>query len=224
MTESELKSKEAKTDQSEKRSSSSPGDRWRAVRALFHVVFSLIWLVVLYVGVWMPLALDPQHPTPPTSTPQQPTPSPTPLGKLLIYAEDKSQVAQWDREQAIKFSMEQIDSSINYLFIAAAALLGFIVKVIFEPHISKKDSDLKSVKITPGVELMLVHAAVGCLISIVCGFGARSFFSRLGDQVSFSIYDETGLFAFAQLAAFVLAALAVVGAAFWFLRVVRKTQ
>lgn len=180
------------------------GAKW-----IWHFPLAAVWTFVFLIGVVLPFSV----------TPGQPANSQG-IGNLRIYNQNRSQFSEWQRNDAIKFSLDQIDSSIGYLFVAAAALLGFIVKVLIEPYRDNKDQSANSEvlsHVTPGIELMLRHCAIGCVLSIVCGFVARLYFSRLGDVATFSIYDEVGFATLGQMLGFVVAAVLILIAAFSFL-------
>jgi hypothetical protein len=57
-----------------------------------------------------------------------------PAVKILNSTGERS--ASWERKEAVKFSLDQLESSINYLFLAAAAGLTLIGKLVFEPETS----------------------------------------------------------------------------------------
>src|SRR6185437_17090821 len=106
-------------------------------RRLLNTGLVAIWVTIFSLGIVIPLFLTPNHQRE----------SATVLGNLAMFGpkkeskekESKEKFAEWERKEAIKFSLDQIDSSIKYLFIGAATLLGFILKVLIEPHISKKE-------------------------------------------------------------------------------------
>ncbi len=61
-------------------------------------------------------------------------PKEMPAVKILNSTGERS--ASWERKEAVKFSLDQLESSINYLFLAAAAGLTLIGKLVFEPETS----------------------------------------------------------------------------------------
>jgi hypothetical protein len=166
----------------------------------WHWLLGTLWLLLVILGIGIPLKLDPNR--------QRPL-GIQPLGSLPIISQKGDRFVEWDRKDVIEFSLDQIDSSIKYLFIAATALLGFVVKILIDPLLDPKTG---SKPIRPRSKLLLVHTAIGCLISISCGFLARSYFASLADSTGFSIYDEVGFAALGQLLAFLLAALLLVSA------------
>ena len=166
----------------------------------WHWLLGIIWLLVIILGIVLPLKLDTNRVRPADTQP---------LGSLLIYSENGQRFTEWERKEVIQFSFDQVDSSIKYLFVAAAALLGFVVKILIDPLLDPKAG---SKPIGPTSKMLFVHTAIGCLISISCGFLARSYFASLADSTGFSIYDEVGFAALGQLLAFLLAALLLVSA------------
>lgn len=183
----------------------------KMTRLLLNVGLVIIWSGILWMGVVAPLRSSPEHK-------KGLTPA---LGSLLVFGARQEIFAEWDRKEAIKFSLDQIDSSIKYLFVGAATILGFILKVLIEPHVIRKEQSPTTTVVDPiskSTELWLIHSAVGCLISISCGFMARLYFSRLGDIEMFSIYDEVGLATLGQLFAFVAGAIIMLVAATSFLK------
>jgi hypothetical protein len=123
--------------------------------------------------------------------------------KLKVYSQDKTHYTLWSRDEAIRFALERVDNSINYLFVAAAALLGLIAKFIIDPLTDEKR--LRLLK-SPTVQILIRHAAIGCVISISYGFMGYMFFADLGDTERFSIYDQIGAATLCQAVSFVLAA------------------
>ena len=166
----------------------------------WHSLLGIVWLLLIILGITLPLTLDKKRVR---LADQQP------LGSLVIYSQNGQRFSEWERKDVIQFSLDQVDSSIKYLFVAAAALLGFVVKILIERLLDPKP---RSTPIGPTSKLLFVHTAIGCLISISCGFLARSYFASLADSTGFSIYDEVGFAALGQLLAFLLAALLLVSA------------
>lgn len=166
----------------------------------WHSLLGIVWLLLIILGIALPLMLNKERVRPPDQKP---------LGSLEIYSQNGQRFSEWDRKEVIQFSLDQVDSSIKYLFVAAAALLGFVVKILIDPLLDPKPG---SKPIGPKSKLLFVHTAIGCLVSISCGFLARSYFASLADSTGFSIYDEVGFAALGQLLAFFLAALLLVSA------------
>jgi hypothetical protein len=187
----------------------------RTRKRLLSVGLGLIWLAIFSLGVVIPVLSSPEHKK--GAAP--------PLQNLLIFGSKEETFAEWERKEAIKFSLDQIDSSIKYLFIGAATILGFILKVLIEPHVIKKEQSVTPSTVDPineTTELLLIHSAIACLISIACGFIGRLYFSRLGDIEAFSIYDEVGFTTLGQLFAFVAGAIILLVAAISFLKTRRS--
>lgn len=151
----------------------------------------VLW-VILFATFVIFLALIPEHGDDNASTV---------LPDLKVYNQDRSHYANWERKEAVKFGFEQISMTINYLFVAAAALLAFIVKTLIDPIVEEK----KVEHLTPANMTYLKHSAVGCVLSIFFGFYARLYFNNIGDRIGFSIYDEFGVGSLYQLVAFFLA-------------------
>jgi hypothetical protein len=157
----------------------------------------------LYIGIIYPWSL-------PKTTTVMPVAM---LPDVIFYDKDQYYYGLWDRKEAIKFSLEQVDSSIRYLFVGAAAILGYVLKILLEPRL-EPDKAGEAKPITGAfTKLLLLHAAFGSIISIACGFFARLFLTTPGDSLSFSIYKEAGLGAFGQLMAFFFAAIVMICAA-----------
>ena len=171
-------------------------------KTAWHWILGIIWGVVLLLGIVVPLSLNQNRNGPPSNH--------SVLGDLKVYSQNGARVADWERKEAIKFSLDQVDSSIKYLFVAAAALLGFVIKILVDPLLNPQAG---SKVISQGSKLMFVHSAIGSLLSISCGFLARLYFASLADSIGFSIYDEVGFAVLGQLMAFLLAALLLVTAA-----------
>ncbi|HKQ51760.1 MAG TPA: hypothetical protein VJT74_05280 [Pyrinomonadaceae bacterium] len=122
--------------------------------------------------------------------------------KLRVYNFQRDRYAEWDRDEAIHFGFEQLASSINYLFVAAAAIIGFISKIIIEPLVSEKGRS----QLPPFAMALLRHTAWGCFLSIFYGFFAYLYFNRIPDSTDFSIYEEISRTQLCQLVSFIVAA------------------
>ena len=165
----------------------------------WHWSLGVLWALLILLGIVLPLKLKVERGERPSDK--------SPLGPLVIYSQSGQRFSEWDRAEAIKFSLDQVDSSIKYLFVAAAALLGFVIKILIDPLLDPKAG---STAIGALSKLMFIHTAIGCLISISCGFLGRSYFASLADSPGFAIYDEVGFAALGQLLSFLLAALLLV--------------
>lgn len=127
------------------------------------------------------------------------------LDNLVVYSGGKGQFALWERAEAIKFGFEQLSGSIKYLFVAAAAILGFISKILIEPIIDKKGGHLSS-----GAAAYLRHTAIGCFFSMFYGFFGITYLIMLPDSVDFSFYEEMGGSIFCQAFSFMVAAMLMI--------------
>lgn len=121
------------------------------------------------------------------------------LEALKIY--NKTNYVEWDRQEVIQFSFDQLNTAINYLFIAAGALLGLILKVLIDPIF-----EASKPKLDPLIRVLMIHSSFGCLLSIVLGFYAKMFFNDLLIKDTFSFYNsELGLAGLFQIISFVIA-------------------
>jgi hypothetical protein len=127
------------------------------------------------------------------------------LDELVVYSGGKGQYALWERAEAIKFGFEQLSGSIKYLFVAAAAILGFISKILIEPLIDKKGG-----YISLGAAACLRHTAIGCFFSMFYGFFGITYLIMLPDSVDFSFYEEIGGSIFCQAFSFMVGAMLMI--------------
>lgn len=127
------------------------------------------------------------------------------LDKIKIYDFKRKNYSEWERDKAIEFGFNQLTTTINYLFIAAGALLGFIGKNVIDPIIEDENTN----HLSPTVLALLKHSAIACVLSVFFGFYARSFFNNIGDKEKFTIYDDVGISSFYQLLSFFLAAVLI---------------
>jgi hypothetical protein len=123
------------------------------------------------------------------------------LGDIKVYNLQRERYADWDRGEAVQFGFEQLASSINYLFIAAAAIIGFISKIIIEPLVEAKGR----VPLPPFALVLLRHTAWESFLSIFYGFFGYLYFNKLPDSKDFSIYEEIGQAQLCQLVSFLIA-------------------
>lgn len=123
------------------------------------------------------------------------------MGALKIF--NTTRFVEWERVEVIQFSFDQLNTAINYLFIAASALLGLVLKALIEPLFQnqKMDVDVR-------VRILLMHCSYGCLLSIGLGFYAKLFFNDLLMKSSFSFYNSAlGSAVLFQIVAFFISAL-----------------
>ena len=57
----------------------------------------------------------------------------TEIKQLKIFNQQRNTYSLWNREKTIEFGFTQLTTTINYLFIAAAGLLGFVGKSVIDP-------------------------------------------------------------------------------------------
>lgn len=139
----------------------------------------------------------------------------TTLSELKIYSGgSKERVALWDRGKAVEFGFSQVATLINYLFVAAAATLGFVSKVLIDPVVKPEKHKL----ILPPTSTLLRHTAIGCLFSMFYGFMGATYIAQIPDSVSFSIYEEVGAGAACQQISFLFAAVLMVVAIAYMLK------
>jgi large-conductance mechanosensitive channel len=130
-----------------------------------------------------------------------------PLEKLRIYSGSKDRVALWDRDKAVEFGLTQVATLINYLFVAAAAILGLVSKILIDPLTS---SHKKGKPIQPTAAALLKHTAIGCFFSMLYGFTGATYLAQIPDSEKFSVYEEVGGAAACQEISFLLAALLLI--------------
>jgi len=121
---------------------------------------------------------------------------------------------KWDRREAIKFSLEQVDTQVTLFLGGAVAVVAALAKMT-----------LDSVRGEEGKRQPLTRAQLRCVLLIFafcswsCFFGvqAKALFVRVADVPQFSIYADLGTFALHQIiwffAALLVLALALVLAA-----------
>jgi len=122
--------------------------------------------------------------------------------KLKVFALDGKHYTTWDQAKAVEYGLDQVNTSIRYVMVAAAALLGFIVKFAADRGPWRK--------VQFGVAFLLLHAAMGLLFSMVCGFLALQYFTELGTLKEFSIYSEMNVWAGVQAFVFLVSCVVVI--------------
>lgn len=130
-------------------------------------------------------------------------PTTTEVQELKVYNQQKDRFAKWERKDAVEFGINQLANTINYLFLAAAAILGFVAKILIDPMVEPKNK----VRFRPGISILLMHAALGCFFSLIYGFFGHLYLPMIADRQSFSIYDEVGISALFQIFSLFLAGL-----------------
>lgn len=102
----------------------------------------------------------------------------------------------WKSDDAIKFSLDQVVTTIHYLFAAAAAGMAFVGKIVIEPHATTSTAP----RILPRQVLYLLVAAVSLWLgSLSCGMIAHLFLAEIGTADAFSIYGPLGMNVLFQL-------------------------
>lgn len=151
-----------------------------------------VW-ILFFIAFILTVVLSPaKHPRKPDETKAD---------DLRVYNFNRTNYASWDRKEAVKFGFEQLASSINYLFVAAAAIIAFISKMVIEPIVGEKPRT----PLPRDVLMLLRHCALGCVFSIFYGFFGYLYLNKLPDTADFSIYEEIGLAQLFQLASFFVA-------------------
>jgi hypothetical protein len=157
----------------------SPGEGGVFVTFVGLVVPILIWL-----GIALAFVAKLSEPPPDISRARK-------LGDLTIHDPVRSagrgtyierQVA-WGRSDTVKFALDTASGLVEYLLVAAGALIGFLVKMVVDPI-----RDRTSQRLTRGTELFLIQTAVGCFLSLVMGVGALGMLPKVATQERFSIH------------------------------------
>ena len=123
-----------------------------------------------------------------------------PLGGLKVHNQSGKHWVEWKREEAVKFALDQVVTTIRYLFAAAAAGIAFIGKLIVEPKASAAPAGPPA--FGKSVQATLVVVAVLWMSSLVCGMAAHLSLAEVGTAEAFSIYGPVGWYVFFQLAYF----------------------
>lgn len=115
---------------------------------------------------------------------------------VRIYNANGEHWVEWASNDAIKFSLDQVVTTIHYLFAAAAAGMAFVGKIVIEPHATTATT----ARILPPKVLYLLIAAVTLWLgSLTCGMIAHLFLAEIGTAAVFSIYGPLGMNVLFQL-------------------------
>lgn len=123
------------------------------------------------------------------------------LENLRTYNSGNSAYGELKREEAIKFGLEKIDTTINYLFVGVAGIFALLVKLVIEPITYGQ----KIEHLSKWILWWIVNCAALGASSIGCGFFARLQWNSIGNIRAFSIYGELGTQINLQLFLFALA-------------------
>lgn len=164
-------------------------------------LFWLLWIALIFVFFFNVRPREASDSVTPVTRPQSWAASQK-LNDLKIFDQDQGLYAEWDRAEVVKFGLDHVSSSINYLFIAAAAILGLIGKIAIDPLIERPNTKY----LRPSIVMLLRHASVGCGLSILFGFFANLYFNNIADRVTFTIHGALGIGAAFQLVAFIFGA------------------
>lgn len=125
------------------------------------------------------------------------------LGNVRVYSQANKGYGELKREEALKFGLEKIDTTINYLFIAIAGILALLGKIIIDPLTKKEETQY----LTPFFLWLTAHCAVLCILSAIVGFVGRLYLTSIGDVKGFSIYGELGIGMLIQFFLFIMASI-----------------
>lgn len=115
--------------------------------------------------------------------------SPCCLGNVKVYVQGNSSYGELERDDAIEFGLDKIDTTINYLFIAAAGVFALLGKIVIEPLVNGQ-----SIKYLSGwVTWLIINSALLSAFSVISGFVARLTFTSIGSVEGFSIYGDLGV-------------------------------
>ena len=131
------------------------------------------------------------------STLDSPSPSKDPLtlGDLKVFNSTQTAYGTLERKEAIMFSLTQVNTHVQYLMMAAAALVVFLVKLFPEKAIDALPADkLAFATMSNGV--------IGFSVSLAYGVFSMSYFVQMGTKPTFSLYDETSSYALLQMTTF----------------------
>jgi hypothetical protein len=135
----------------------------------------------------------------------------TALGAVRIDGAD-GRWAEWKREDAIKFSFDELDAQITLYMTGAAAVVAGVAKITLDA-ISNDPTRRR-----PMSRGNVVVAAVICAFcgwSLFFGVQAKALFPRVAEFERFSLYGDLGAFAIQQIVWF-FAALGVLVSALLF--------
>lgn len=111
------------------------------------------------------------------------------LGNVKIYTQENIRYGELGREEAIKFGLEKIDTTIDYLFIAAAGIFAILAKIVIEPIASPNPIEY----LTAWIIWLITNTAALSVASVISGFVARLDFNSAGNVRGFSIYGALGV-------------------------------
>ncbi len=116
-----------------------------------------------------------------------PRASMTEYKKLRVLNQSGTAYREWDQDAVVAFGIAQTASSINYMMLSAAALLGFVGKMLVDPLV-KADVQLPSTY----TRILFSWSAFGCVLSLVAGSLATGYFPLITVHKTFSIYGSVG--------------------------------
>lgn len=104
--------------------------------------------------------------------------------------------ATLDRQKAVEFSLTQLAKLIDYLFVAAVAMLGLVVKCCVFDRLADAQNQPDPL---PSWDRRLLQAAILFLaVSAILGILAYGYLPRLMTAASFSLNDSLGYFVLGQ--------------------------
>lgn len=108
-------------------------------------------------------------------------------------------IANWPREDAIKFSLDELSARINYLLLIAAGLLGLLIKPVIEPE----DGDEKE-QFSCSDFLILCNVVMSAVTSMYFGICALHYIPTAGLETYVSLSGEIAVAAKYQILALFL--------------------
>src|SRR5204862_383529 len=116
-----------------------------------------------------------------------------------IFSSSGQRWVAWPAQDAVKFSLDQVVTTIRYLFAAAAAGMAFVGKIVIEPRIGSTSRPLPQ-----PVQYALIIAVLFWIGSITCGMFAHLLLDSVGTAKSFSLAGPVGDYVAFQLLYFAL--------------------
>jgi len=118
---------------------------------------------------------------------------------VTIFNADGTRWVRWNYSDAVKFSLEQVVTTIRYLFAAAAAGMAFIGKILIEPRVG---AAAQVNGLPRRAQYVLIATIALWISSLTCGIVAHLYIAEIGTVESFSIYGSGGVYVLFQLIEF----------------------
>ncbi len=131
-------------------------------------------------------------------------------GPLKVFRGTGKYYAELNREKAIEFGLEKLYSTVNYLLLAAAAVLGFCVKAVMDASAAARSAGAPPAPPQSRLRLLsILHAGFASGFSIFFGVFAYFYLAEISVTEEFCLTGAVNVCFLSQIGGLVVSAGAI---------------